>query len=48
MSVYNEYNVVWQQSACVWCCGDSPVFQVVVVMESEVLEQEPEVTELEV
>lgn len=36
------------QPACVWRCGVSPVFQVVVVMESEVLEHEPEVTELDV
>lgn len=34
--------------ACVWRRGASPVFQVFVVAESEVLEQEPEVTEPEV
>lgn len=31
-----------------WCCGVSPVFHVVMVIESEVLEHEPEVTELDV
>lgn len=35
-------------AACVWRCGVSPMFQVVMVTESEVLEHEPEVTELDV
>lgn len=35
-------------AACARGCGASPMFQVVVVTESEVLEHEPEVTELDV
>lgn len=35
-------------AACGRCCGVSPMFQVVMVTESEVLEHEPEVTELDV
>lgn len=36
------------RATCVWCCGVSPMLHVVMVTESEVLEHEPEVTELDV